>query len=690
MNSVSLYDYKFGILLHSTKNRPKLNQREKAIKYMNLETSTKNNSETGIEVDEILSRIEKASTEEITANGFYSDAVALKFFFGFVSIGLLIYTFYSTVIVPIPAFVQRALHLIFIVVLCMLIHPTKIKFQKKINVGLNRFINLLLMIIGIISISYFTFQWKALYTAKLTSVDTIFAVIIVLLVLEVSRRSLGLALVVIIAVGVLYAVIGPYLPNAIAHRGYSLHRILSQISVGTEGLFGSVLGISSTYVAAFVFFASLLESFGGLQVFMRLALSISGSLKGGAAKIAIIASAFFAMISGSTVANVVSTGSITIPLMKRMGYPKAWAGGTEAAASTGGTFTPPIMGATAFILAEFINQPYTEVMKAAIIPAFLYFVGLYSAVHAQSCRQGFSGLPRNKLPSFISAFLHAAPLLVPVAVMVILLFQRQTAMSAALWSILLLFVMASFSKLTRPTIARVIRAAKAGAKAMIVVSSACAAAGIFIAILNLTGLGFKLSSVIVSLSGGNLLVALLLTQATAVVLGTGLVTPAVYALLGVLVAPGLIKMGVAPMPAHMFIFFVSALAPITPPVALAAYAASGIADESPFKVGMEAVKLALPAFFLPYFFVYSPSLLGIGDWQPIAVHSLTALIGVYFLGVGTQGYFRRILKRPVQFLIVVGSLMLIAPNTMVTMIGIGLLLIVFIALFMTQKSQENL
>ena len=632
-----------------------------------------------------LARIEKASTDEVVANGFYSNASAIKLSFGFVSIGLLIYTFYSGALVPIPAFVQRAIHLIFIIVLCMMIHPTKVKYQGKILFGYNRLINLMLMVIGIIAISYFALNWKALYTAEMTRVDTAFAVIIVLLVLEVTRRALGLTLVMIVAVGVLYAILGPHLPNAIAHRGYSIERILSQVAVGTEGLFGSVLGISSTYVAAFVFFASFLESFGGLQVFMRLALSIAGSFKGGAAKISIVASAFFAMISGSTVANVVSTGSITIPLMIRMGYPKAWAGGTEAAASTGGTFSPPIMGATAFILAEFISQPYTEVMKAAMIPAFLYFVGLYSAVHAQSCRQGFSGLPRERLPSFFSAFSYSAPLLVPVAALVTLLFQRHTAMSAALWSSLLLFIMASFSKVTRPTITRIVHAAKSGAKAMVVVSSACAAAGIFIAILNLTGLGFKLSSIIVSLSGGNLLVALLLTQATAVVLGTGLVTPAVYALLGVLVAPGLIKLGVAPMPAHMFIFFVSALAPITPPVALAAYAASGIADESPFKVGKEAVKIALPAFFMPYFFVYNPSLLGMADWTTIIVHTLTALFGVYFLGIGTQGYFRRNLKLPVQFLFISASLLLIIPNLIATMVGICILLILLIFLFLVKK-----
>lgn len=648
--------------------------------------SVKENSSISNEVDEILTRIEAASTEDIKANGFHSEAPFLKVIFGFVSIGLLVYTFYSGAIVPIPAFVQRAIHLIFIVVLCMLIHPSKISFGGQNKVGLNRCLNLSLLVIGIVAISYFAFHWKALYTAKLTVIDAVFAVVIIILVLEVTRRALGMTLVIIVAIGVIYALLGPYLPNAIAHRGYSIERIISQVAVGTEGLFGSVLGISSTYVAAFVFFASFLESFGGLQVFMRLALSISGSLKGGAAKISIVASGFFSMISGSTVANVVSTGSITIPLMKRMGYPKAWAGGTEAAASTGGTFTPPIMGATAFILAEFLSQPYTEVMKAAIIPSFLYFVGLYSAVHAQSCKQGFSGLPRSKMPPLISSFTYAAPLLLPVAVMVTLLFQRQTAMTAALWASVLLFVMASFSKLTRPSVSRIIRAAKAGAKAMVVVSSACAAAGIFIAILNLTGLGFKLSSIIVSLSGGNLLVALLLTQATAVVLGTGLVTPAVYALLGVLVAPGLIKLGVAPMSAHMFIFFVSALAPITPPVALAAYAASGIAGDSPFKVGKEAVKLALPAFFLPYFFVYSPSLLGMGDWQSILVHSFTALVGVYFLGIGTQGFFRRQLNRPTQLIIVASSLLLIVPHTIATLVGMCLLTITLLFLHLRQSN----
>ncbi len=450
---------------------------------------------------------------------------------------------------------------------------------------------------------------------------------------------------------------------------------MSQIAVGTEGLFGSTLGIASTYVAGFIFFAGFLEAFGGLKVFMKLALSLSGALAGGPAKIAVVASGFFAMISGSTVANVVSTGSITIPLMRRMGYPNSWAGAVEAVASTGGTITPPVMGATAFILAEFLGTSYIDVMKAAVIPAFLYYAGLFAAVHAQSRKFGFTGLPREKLPNLKSALVQSAHLILPILLLVYLLIEQYVPITAALYATLALYVMAFLAAETRPNWTRILKASKAACKAMVVVSAACAAAGIVIAVLNLTGLGFKLSSIIVSISGGSLLAALLLTQAAAVLLGMGLVTPAVYALLAVLVAPGLVKMGIPPMSAHMFIFFCAALAPITPPVALAAYAAAGLAESSPFSVSMNAVKLGLVAFFLPYFFVYNSSLLFMGDYLNISGHFLTALIGACVLGFTTQGFFRRALSRIEQAVFLVLSLLLIVPDLTLSLIGLaGLML----------------
>lgn len=625
-------------------------------------------------VDEVLQKVEQMDAEDCLAAGFPEGNRLAGLALSITAIVFLLYTYYSGALASIPAFLQRALHLGLIFILCALIYPSKL-FKKGSRV--EAVYNLLFIGLGLFSVAYLALNWKALYLSDLTFWGKAVSFVVILVVLDMTRRSIGMTLVLIVVIGVVYAVIGPHLPDIIAHRGYSFDRILSQVAVGTEGLFGSTLGISSTYVAAFVFFASFLEAFGGLRAFMKLALSLAGGLVGGPAKIAVVASGFFAMISGSTVANVVSTGSITIPLMKRMGYPNAWAGAVEAVASTGGTITPPIMGATAFILAEFLGVPYLDVMKAAAIPALLYYIGLFSAVHAKSCLQGFVGLPKNKLPHLKEALVASAPLITPILILVYLLVEKYTAMTAALYASIALLLFAFTTRVTRPSVQRIVRASKSASKAMVVVSAACATAGIIIAILNLTGLGFKLSSIIVTLSGGNLLVGLLLTQLAAIILGMGLVTPATYALLAVLVGPGLINMGVQPMAAHMFIFFFAALAPITPPVALAAYAAAGLADDSPFKVGMNAVKLGLVAFFLPYFFVFSPSLLGYGKLSVILVDFITAAVGVYVLGFATQGYLRGPLNRMEQTLLMVLALCLIVPHNVVSLVGLAGLTLMF-------------
>lgn len=640
------------------------------------------------EIDEILQKIETMETPEEPAKGLGPEIPWVNALFGLISLGLLLFTFWSAAIRPIPAYAQRAIHLCFIVTLCGFTSTSGLFKNKEGKLPrAEQILNVLFITVGVLAIAYFAFHWKRLYLSQMSPADYVLAAIVILATLEVTRRSIGWTLVVIVAVGVTYAMVGPYLPDAIAHRGYTLNRIITQIVVGTEGVFSSTLGISSTYVAAFVFFAGFLEAFGGLKVFMKLALAVAGALVGGPAKIAIVASAFFAMISGSTVANVVSTGSITIPLMKRMGYPKGWSGAVEACASTGGTFTPPIMGATAFILAEFIGVPYLEVMKAGMIPALLYYIGLYSAVHYKSTALNFQGLPRDRLPAGWECFKKSFPLLAPIFLLVYLLVQQYTAITAALYSCGLLFFVAFLSRDTRPTWSRILKACKGSSKAMIVVSSACAAAGIFVAVLNLTGLGFKLSSLIVTLSGGNLLFALLLTQVTAVLLGTGLVTPAVYALLGVLVAPGLIKMGVQPMAAHMFVFYVAALAPITPPVALAAYAAAGIADANPLTVGTHAVKIAMVAFFLPYFFVLNPALLGYGTLLEIVLPFATAALGVFVLGFATQGFFKRSLRVWERLLCGAFALSLILPENYSDFIGVAGIAVMVLFFAKTAKRQ---
>ncbi|MFP4482297.1 MAG: TRAP transporter permease [Thermovirgaceae bacterium] len=609
----------------------------------------------------IIEKIESMDTAEIEPVGLPSDNMAVRFMFSLCALGLLLFTYYSAAISPMPAFAQRAIHLSIIFALAVFIYPSRTGWFLG-SKNAEYILNIALVIVGVLAVAHLVSSWRRLYLEEMGLLDQLAALAVILITLEVTRRTIGMTLIIIVFVGVVYAVAGPHLPDIIAHRGYSLSRILSQIAAGTEGLFGSTLGIASTYVAGFIFFASFLEAFGGLRGFMRLAMSLAGGMTGGPAKISVVGSGFFAMISGSTVANVVSTGSITIPLMKNMGYPKAWAGAVEAVASTGGTFTPPIMGATAFILAEFLGVPYLDVMKAAAIPAFLYYAGFFASVHAQSAKQNFMGLSREYLPDIKDALMGSFHLLFSIVLLVVLLVKRFVAIDAALYASILLFATAFLTKESRPTWQKIVKAAKSASKAMVVVSSACATAGVVIAVLNMTGLGFKLSSIIVTVSGGRLLVGLLLTQAAAVILGMGLVTPATYALLAVLVAPGLVNMGVTPMAAHMFVFFCAALAPITPPVALAAYAAAGLADASPFKVGFNAVKMGIVAFVLPYFFVYSPSLLGIGTTGRIMVNFLTALIGVVALGFATQGYAGKHLSRVEQLLLFSLGFLLIVPH----------------------------
>lgn len=634
----------------------------------------------------LIKKIETMDITEVQPVGLPGENRFVRLFFSVVALGLLLFTYYSGAISPMPAFVQRAIHLGFIFCLAVTVYPSRKGFLLN-RPSLEYKLNVFLLLVGVLAIIHLSLNWRRLYLEEMNLLDQVAALSVILITLEVTRRTIGFTLIAIVSLGFAYAMLGPHLPDIVAHRGYSFSRILSQIGVGTEGLFGATLGISSTYVAGFIFFASFLESFGGLRGFMRLALSLAGRMTGGPAKIAVVGSGFFAMISGSTVANVVSTGAITIPLMKKMGYPAAWAGAVEAVASTGGTFTPPIMGATAFILAEFLGVPYLDVMKAAAIPAFLYYAGVFAAVHAQSCKQNLLGLPREFLPDAKQAFLKSFHLLFAIFLLVFLLVRRVVAIDAALYASIALFFCAFLSKESRPTFQRILTAAKSASKSMVVVSSACATAGIVIAVLNLTGLGFKLSSIIVTVSGGRLLVGLLLTQAAAVLLGMGLVTPATYALLAVLVAPGLVKMGVAPMAAHMFVFFCAALAPITPPVALAAYAAGGLADASPFKVGFNAVKIGLVAFLLPYFFVYSPSLLGIGQPLQIFINFGTGLLGVIVLGFATQGFAGKTLSLLEQGLLMVLGLLLIFPHPVASGLSfVGLTLFWFLTRSMPSKA----
>lgn len=492
--------------------------------------------------------------------------------------------------------------------------------------------------------------------------DVIFGVASVLLTLEVTRRTTGWALPIVAIVALLYARYGDALPGILGHRDYSSARIVSFV-FGLDGIFSSALQVSATYIFLFVLFGAFLQTSGAGEFFLKLASSAVGTIRGGPAKIAIFASALFGTISGSAVANTASTGAVTIPMMKRSGYPPHFAGAVEAVASTGGQIMPPIMGAGAFIIADIVGVSYWTVSIAAIIPALLYFATAYFGVDFEAQKRGLRGLDRSELPVFRRVLMAEGYLLLPI---LILLFSLTVLLNspirAALLAIATTVIVSFFRAQTRLGPRKLIEALAAGARGALEVAAACACAGIVVAILNLTGLGQIIASVVIELSQGVVLIALLLSMLVCIVLGMGLPTTPAYIIAASVVAPSLVQMGVSPLQAHLFVFYFACIAVITPPVALASYTAAAIAKAPPMKVSFAAVKLGIAAFIIPYFFVFNAALIGYGTVVQVSIALATALVGIYFLAAGAAGYFLRPLPWLVRLSFIAGSILLIKPG----------------------------
>ena len=536
---------------------------------------------------------------------------------------------------------------------------------------------------------YILQNWVRFYDEDLTTLDMTVSVATVILVLEFARRSIGYPLFIIVLGAMLYAYFGAYLPGPFSHRGYSFERIINMCVVGTEGIFGIPLGVAATFIILFVYFASFLQATGAVRALMTLALALAGRQPGGPAKMAVVGSGLMGTISGSTVANVTSTGSVTIPLMKATGFPSHVAGAIEACASMGGSFTPPIMGATGFVIAQFIGVEYIEVIFAATIPAILFYAGLFAMVHNRSKMLGMKGLPRKDIPSIVQTIKGALHVLIPLAVLVFLLYQRFTPMLAAFWSLIALLACAYVRKETRPNPSEAIKAIKAGARMMGMVTAACAAAGIVIAMLNISGLGHKLGYLIINLSRGHLLLALFLVQITAMILGMGLVTLASYTLIAAVCADALVKMGAPVMGVHMFIFYFSLVGTITPPVMLAGFAAAAVADAPPFKVGFNAVRFGVVAFLIPYMFVYAPSLLMQGPAWKILLDGLTALFGVIILAAALEGFLIRPLAVPIRVVLFILAILMVVPHYMATLIGLSAFAAMMAMMYFLKKKSSD-
>jgi len=507
----------------------------------------------------------------------------------------------------------------------------------------------------------------------LGAADMVVAGLGTLLVLEATRRTIGASLPIVALCFIAYGLGGPWFPGFLSHRGLSLEILLDQTYFTTEGIFGIALSVAGSYVILFIIFGAFLEKSGAGQFFMNFANAIAGGQRGGPGKVSVVSSSLFGTISGSAVANVMVDGWLTIPMMKRTGFKPEAAAAIEAVASTGGQIMPPVMGAASFVMAEFMGVSYTSVMLAAAIPALFYYGALFAAIHFNAIRGGMRGIPRAELPDLRQLMWRQGHLFIPLLIIFVLLLKGYTATYAAILSTASVWALSWLRRETRVGLRGAVEALRAGAEQTVPVAMATSSAGIVIGVILQTGLAIRFTSFLVAVAGETLIVALLITMVAAIILGMGMPTTPAYIMLAALLIPASIKLGVAPMAAHMFSFYFACLSAVTPPVALAVYAAASISKCGLWGAGLQAVKFAAAGFIVPFFFIYSPALLFEGPWTGIARAVVTGIIAVTALAAGLEGYFIRPATWFERGLFIVAALLLIDPGFLTDVIGLVLL-----------------
>jgi TRAP transporter 4TM/12TM fusion protein len=582
-----------------------------------------------------------------------------------------LFQLYTSVFGVLTAQLQRSIHLGFALALIFLLFPA-----RKMNAGTKHKAAWYDLILAALSVAIGAY-WPLLIdqlvnrVGRLTDIDFLVGLFAILLVLEATRRTVGLPIMIIALIFIGYALFGPYMPGALAHRGVEPDRLVQTLFFTTEGILGTPIGVSSTFIFLFLLFGAFLIKTGVGEYFNDLAVMIAGRRIGGPAKVAIFSSALQGTISGSSVANVVTSGAFTIPMMKNLGYRKEFAGAVEAASSTGGQIMPPIMGAAAFLMAEFIGIPYIEIAKAAAIPAMLYFAGIWIVTHFEAKRIGLRGLTKEEIPDK-KVIMKKLYLLIPIIAIVVLLMTGMSVMLAALYSILISVVISAFSKETRMGISGIIDALVDGARTALPVAAATAAAGIIVGVVTKTGLGLKLANGLLDIAGGALIPTLILTMIASLILGMGSPTTANYVITSTIAAPAIIMLGIPDLSAHLFVFYFGIIADITPPVALAAFAAAAISGGEPIKTGIDSSKLAIAAFIIPYMFVLSPELLLIDtSWTYVIWMFLTAMCGMIAIGGGVVGFWYRKLYWYERIIAIITGLLLIYPENMSDIIGLA-------------------
>ena len=600
-------------------------------------------------------------------------AKALKWLITAIAVAMSLYHMYVAGFGPPEALIFRGTHLIFALTLVFLLYPL-----EPGGGAAWRLADLALLAAGWgfvlhIFVNYEYYTNRIIYIDELTNWDKFYAVVSVLIVLEATRRVLGWALPLTAMAFLAYAM----------STHVTMPMLMEQVYLSTEGIFGSTLGVSASYVMLFVVFGAFMEKSGTGQLFMDFALSITGSSAGGPGKVAVVSSSLFGTVSGSAVANVMVDGPITIPLMKRTGFKPSFAAAVEAVASTGGQLMPPVMGAAAFVMAEFLAVPYAQIAVWAIVPAFLYYLSVFFAVHFESKRHGLGGVPKDQLPHLPQVLAARGHLFVPILIVLFGLILGYSAPLCALVGALACLPLALLRKLTRAGISwkSAIEALEEGAKNTLSVAMACACAGIVIACVTITGLGIVFTQLVVALAQNSLILALVLTAMAGIILGMGMPTTPAYIMMVALLVPAVIKMGAVTPAAHMFAFYFAILSAITPPVALAVFAAASLAKANMWTTGWAAVRIAAPAYIVPFMFVYEPKLLLIvtdwgADWLYVGWSVFSASIGVIALAGGLFGWLLGFASAWQRGLLIVAALCLIKPGIYTDMIGLVLLALV--------------
>ncbi|QNK87317.1 TRAP transporter permease [Sporosarcina sp. resist] len=523
-----------------------------------------------------------------------------------------------------------------------------------------------------------------------STIDIIISILGIALVLEATRRTVGLPIVIVAGVAIIYTLVGKYIPTQIlSHPGFSMDRITTNLWYRESGIFGTPIQISAKFIYLFLFFGVILVHTPIGKFFNDIAFALTGRFTGGTAKAAVVASALQGTVSGSSVGNTVASGSFTIPMMKKAGFTPEFAGATEAAASTGGQIMPPMMGAAAFIMMEYLGVSYATIMLAAVVPAILYFTGIFIGTHFEAKKLKIIGLPKSELPRFKDLLIRDGYMLIPLFVIIGTIMSGFTPQRAALFGILSAYLVSLVRKDSRMNVRQIVNVLEQGARVALPVIAAVATAGIIAGVVSITGLGAKFASGIIALSSGHLILALFFTMIACIILGMGLPTTANYVVTATIAAPALINdFMVAPLAAHMFVFYFGIVADITPPVCLAAYAGAGIAKANPFKTGVTAVKLAIAAFIIPYIFIYNPMLVlvDVVVWKLI-IGVLAAVLGMIGVSSAVIGFFIRNSRIWERFVLLGAGLMLIIPEFLSS--GIGLVLISIIWFIQRKRPEEE-